>query len=271
MALSEAPTARVDGKTGGGAATIRSLSGEVRRLIETRAFEDWPVEKLLAWSIESFHPRLALSASFGAPEGMALLHMMHEIEPASRVFVLDTGRMHEATYDLMDRVRDRYDKDVEIVFPQADEVQDLVRRKGVNLFYESLENRQSCCYVRKVAPMHRFVTDHLDAYVSGLRRDQNANRADTPKVALDPGNGGVVKVNPLADWSRDQVWEYVEQHDVPVNRLHKAGYPSVGCAPCTRAVPHGGDERDGRWWWENDDTKECGLHITEEQQGGSGI
>jgi phosphoadenosine phosphosulfate reductase len=274
-ALSGAPKTASSGsrKTAGSGkvATIRSLSTEVLRLIETRAFEDWQPEKILTWAIGSFHPRLALSASFGAPEGMALLHMMHAIEPASRVFVLDTGRMHEATYDLMDRVRDRYDKEVEIVFPRADEVEEMVRTQGANLFYESLENRKSCCYVRKVAPMRRFVKDHLDAYVSGLRRDQNANRADTPKVIIDAGNGGVVKVNPLADWTRDQVWEYVKQHDVPVNRLHKAGYPSVGCAPCTRAVPHGGEERDGRWWWENDDTKECGLHVTEEQDQGSGI
>ena len=267
MALSAAP------KTGGSRklATILPVTGEVRLQIESRALEDWQAENVLTWAIENFHPRLALAASFGAPEGMALLHMMHEIEPTSRVFVLDTGRMHAATYDLIDRVRDRYDKAVEIVFPQADDVEEMVRSKGANLFYESLENRERCCYVRKLAPMRRFVAEHLDAYVSGLRRDQNANRADTPKVTLDAGNGGVVKVNPLADWTRDEVWEYVEQHELPVNRLHQAGYPSVGCAPCTRAVPHGGEERDGRWWWENDGSKECGLHVTEEQSQGSGI
>ena len=246
------------------------LSEEIRRQIEDRTFEDWPAEKILAWAIGSFHPRLALSASFGAPEGMALLDMMHAIEPASRVFVLDTGRMHEATYDLIDRVRDRYDKRVEVVFPRADDVEEMVRSKGANLFYESLENRKLCCYVRKVAPMRRYV-QQLDAYVSGLRRDQNLTRADTPKVTIDIGNGGVVKVNPLADWTRDQVWDYVRRHNVPVNRLHKTGYPSVGCSPCTRSVPHGEDERAGRWWWENAETKECGLHVSDEQEQGSGI
>ena len=265
MALSEAPTIR-DKKV----STIRPVSNEVHRQIDAQAFEDWQPEKILTWAIENFHPRLALSASFGAPEGMALLHMMHLLEPTSRVFVLDTGRMHEATYDLIDRVRDRYDKSVEVVFPNAAEVEEMVRSKGANLFYESLENRQSCCFVRKVEPMRRYVSD-LDAYVSGLRRDQNANRAGTAKVSIDLAAGGVVKINPLAEWTRDQVWSYIESHDVPVNRLHKAGYPSIGCAPCTRAVPHGGDERDGRWWWENDDTKECGLHVTEEQDQGSGI
>jgi phosphoadenylyl-sulfate reductase (thioredoxin) len=267
MALSEAPA------TGGSrqVATISSLSRKVRQLIDSRKLEHWQPEKILTWAVENFHPRLALSASFGAPEGMVLLHMLHAIEPASRVFALDTGRMHEASYDLIDRIRDRYGKAVEIVFPRADEVEEMVRRKGVNLFYESLESRKNCCFVRKVAPMRRFVEEHLDAYVSGLRRDQNANRADTPKVAVEAGNGGVVKLNPLADWTREQVWEYVERHDIPVNRLHKAGFPSVGCAPCTRAVPHGGEERDGRWWWENDGAKECGLHVTEEQSQGSGI
>ncbi len=246
------------------------LSAEIREQIEARTFEDWSAEKILSWASRNFHPRLALSASFGAPEGMALLHMMHVIEPASRVFVLDTGRMHEATYDLIDRVRDRYDKRVEIVFPRADEVEEMVRSHGANLFYESLEKRQSCCFVRKVAPMRRYLKG-LDAYVSGLRRDQNLTRADTPKVTVDVGNGGVVKINPLADWTREQVWEYVREHDVPVNRLHKTGYPSVGCAPCTRSVPQGASERDGRWWWENADTKECGLHVAEAQDQGGGI
>lgn len=259
----EAPRARV----AGGRAP---LSDAVHRAIAERRFEDRTAEEILSWAIGNFHPRLALSASFGAPEGMALLDMMHRIEPGSRVFVLDTGRMHEATYDLIDRVRDRYDKPVEIVFPRADEVEEMVRSKGMNLFYESLENRKSCCFVRKVAPMRRYVAE-LDAYVSGLRRDQNLTRADTPKVTVDVGNGGVVKVNPLADWTREQVWDYVRQHNVPVNRLHKTGYPSVGCAPCTRSVPQGADERDGRWWWESADTKECGLHVSEEQDQGGGI
>jgi phosphoadenosine phosphosulfate reductase len=263
-----AATARIATISGAGAR--KPVSDEVHAMIQSAAFEDWQPQKILGWAIENYHPRLALSASFGAPEGMVLLDMMHAIEPASRVFVLDTGRMHEATYDLIDRVRDRYDKPVEVVFPRADEVEEMVRSKGANLFYESLENRKSCCFVRKVAPMRRFLLG-LDGYVSGLRRDQNLTRADTPKVTVDVGNGGVVKVNPLADWTREQVWDYIESHEVPVNRLHKTGYPSVGCAPCTRSVPHGQDERAGRWWWENADTKECGLHVSEEQDQGSGI
>jgi phosphoadenosine phosphosulfate reductase len=224
---------------------------------------------ILTWSIESFHPRLALSCSFGDPEGMVLLDMMHRIESSSRVFVLDTGRMHQETYDLIDRVRDRYDKRVEVVLPDTGAVQDMVREHGTNLFYESLEKRKLCCHLRKVEPSARFLAD-LDAYVTGLRRGQHLTRTDTRKIEVDRANGGILKVNPLVDWSYDEVWQYVRSHGIPVNRLHAQGYPSVGCAPCTRAVQAGEDPRAGRWWWENPETKECGLHADEEI-GGSGI
>jgi len=234
------------------------------------AMESWSAEEILTWGIKNYHPRLALSASFGAPEGMVLLDMMHRISPQSRVFVLDTGRLHPATHDLIDRVRDRYDKKVEVVFPQARAVETMVREKGMNLFYESIENRQLCCRIRKVEPMRRYLADK-DAYVTGLRRDQNLNRRDTPKIELDVANGGLVKINPIADWTRDRVMEYMGEHRVPSNRLHAEGYPSVGCESCTRAIAEGEDERAGRWWWENDDTKECGLHVPDEQSGGSGI
>jgi len=224
---------------------------------------------LLAWAIEKFHPRLALSCSFGDPEGMVLIDMMNRIEPRSRVFVLDTGRMHQETYDLIDRIRDRYEKEVEVVLPDGGAVQEMVRSHGVNLFYESLQKRQLCCRLRKVEPSARFLAE-LDAYVTGLRREQSLTRSETSKVEVDRANGGILKVNPLVDWSYDEVWQYVRSHDVPVNRLHGQGYPSVGCAPCTRAVQAGEDPRAGRWWWENPETKECGLHADEEIEG-SGI
>jgi phosphoadenosine phosphosulfate reductase len=145
----------------------------------------------------------------------------------------------------------------------------MVRAKGMNCFYESLENRKRCCRIRKVEPLRQYLSD-FDAYVTGLRRDQAVTRADTPKVQVDYGNHKIVKISPLADWSQDQVWEYVREHNVPVNRLHAEGYPSVGCEPCSRAVASGEDPRAGRWWWEQADTKECGLHVNEEDQG-SGI
>jgi len=244
-------------------------SDRVAARIESDEFERMSAEEVLAWAIENFHPRLALSASFGAPEGMVLLDMMHAIEPASRVFVLDTGRLPQATYDLMDRVRERYGKTVEVVFPQADAVEKMVREYGLNLFYEAVEKRQLCCRIRKVEPLRRYLVD-LDAWVSGLRRDQNVTRSDVQRVEVDAAHGDIVKVNPLVDWSSDRVWTYVRERGIPVNRLHAAGYPSVGCDPCSRAVKPGDDPRSGRWWWEHSETRECGIH-TEEEGSGSGI
>jgi phosphoadenosine phosphosulfate reductase len=247
----------------------KPFKDEVLSLVKRDAMESLDAREILTWAVGKFHPRLTLSASFGAPEGMVLIDMLHEIDPATRIFVLDTGRLHPATYDLIDRVRDRYDKSVEVVFPDHADVEALVREKGMNLFYESIENRKLCCQVRKVKPMRRHL-EGFDAYITGLRRDQNLNRAATRKVEIDPGRGGLVKINPLADWSHDQVLEYVGTHQVPINRMHQQGFPSVGCEPCTRAVSPGEEARAGRWWWENDDLKECGLHVQEESDG-SGI
>ncbi len=242
---------------------------EVLELIRSDEFESATTEEILTWAVGKFHPRLTLSASFGAPEGMVLIDMLHKVDPATRVFVLDTGRMHSATYDLIDRVRDRYDKQVEVVFPNAESVEQLVLEKGMNGFYESIENRKACCGVRKVEPMRRHLAG-FDAYITGLRRDQNLNRADTRKVAVDPTHGGLVKISPLADWTHQQVLEYVAEHKVPIHRLHNEGFPSIGCEPCTRAIMPGEDARAGRWWWEQDGVKECGLHVQEEADG-SGI
>jgi len=194
--------------------------------------ESWSAEEILTWAIKKYHPRLALSCSFGNPEGLVLLDMMHRIEPTSRVYVLDTGRLHQETYDLIDRVRDRYDKTIEVVFPDAAAVEAMVRSHGMNLFYESLEKRQLCCGLRKVEPSRRYLAG-LDAYVTGLRRSQNVTRADARKLELDENLGGIVKVNPLVDWSADRVWGYVREHHVPVNRLHAEGTKAMR-APDTR-------------------------------------
>jgi len=231
--------------------------------------ESWSPQEILSWAVENFAPRMALSCSFGAREGMVLLDMYQRIDPAARVFSLDTGRIPQQTYDLMDRVRDRYHIPVEVVFPRAEDVEAMVRVEGMNLFYESIEKRQRCCRIRKVEPLSRYLAG-LDAWVSGLRRDQNVTRAETPKIEIDASHGGIVKLNPLADWSEERVVEYVREHNIPVNRLHGEGYPSVGCAPCSRAIAPGDDPRSGRWWWENPETRECGIHVDEEDQG-SGI
>ena len=247
----------------------KPLDQAVLRFVRSGGAESLSASEILTWGLENFHPRIALSCSFGAPEGLVVLDLMQRIERTSRVFVLDTGRLPQATYDLIDRVRDRYGKEVEVIFPRAEAVEAMVREKGLNLFFESVENRQLCCRIRKVEPLERYLAD-LDAWVTGLRRDQGVTRGDTQKVAIDSAHGGIVKINPLADWSREQVLDYVRERGLPINRLHSQGYPSVGCSPCSRAIAAGDDLRAGRWWWENPETRECGIHVDEEE-GGSGI
>ena len=248
---------------------VSCVDGEVLELIASRAAEAWSAQEILSWGLKNFSPRIALSCSFGAPEGMVVLDLMHRIDPRSRVFVLDTGRLPQATHDLIDRVRERYDKPIELVFPRAEDVQAMVESRGVNLFYESVENRQLCCRIRKVEPLRRYLAE-LDAWVAGLRREQGVTRAETPKLEIDAVNGGIVKLNPIADWTHEDVLAYVREHELPTNRLHAQGYPSVGCDPCSRAIAPGEDPRSGRWWWENPETRECGIHVGEEDQG-SGI
>ncbi|UCE86558.1 MAG: phosphoadenylyl-sulfate reductase [Deltaproteobacteria bacterium] len=249
--------------------TRKPIAPGILAEIESGRLESLEAHEILIWGVKNFHPRLSLATSFGGQEGMVLLDMLHRIEPESRVFLLDTGRLPQATYDLVDRVRDRYGKNIEVLFPRAESVQEMVRERGLNLFYASLEDRQRCCQVRKVEPLNRALSE-LDAWVSALRRDQGVTREKIRKVEIDTAHGGIVKLNPLADWSFAQVEQYVSAHGVPVNRLHREGYPTVGCAPCSRAIRPGEDPRAGRWWWENPETRECGIHPGQEE-GGSGI
>ncbi|MFQ5699676.1 MAG: phosphoadenylyl-sulfate reductase [Myxococcota bacterium] len=241
-------------------------------LAEVRAglLEKASAEEILEWGMDRFAPRMALSSSFGSPEGLVILDLMHRIDPSrTRVFTIDTGRLYQQTYDLIDRVRDRYQIEVEVFFPDPARVQAMVRERGLNLFYESVDARRLCCHVRKGEPLERALQD-LDAWISGLRSGQGVTREQVPAVEIDSIHGDRIKLNPLATWSPEQVWSYVHQHRVPVNALHRQGYPSVGCAPCTRAIEEGEDERAGRWWWENPETRECGIHTGYEDQG-SGI
>lgn len=196
--------------------------------------------------------------SLGA-EDVVITHMLHALDPAFKSFTLDTGRLNPETYDLMGRLKERYRLDLEIVFPRHDAVEKMVNVKGINLFYESIENRKQCCQIRKIEPLGRVLKKY-SGWICGLRTEQSPTRTAVKKIEVDAGNGGIIKVNPLADWTRDQVWDYIRANNIPYNRLHDQGYPSIGCAPCTRAIKPGEPERAGRWWWENPDTKECGLH-----------
>ncbi len=213
---------------------------------------------LLVWALKTFAPKIALASSFGA-EDMVLIDILSKLKPQIRVFTLDTGRLNEETYEVMDRVRRRYQIPVETYFPQAEKVQALERQKGFYSFRESVDNRKECCALRKVEPLGRALQG-LDAWVTGLRRSQSATRIEVQKIEPDAAREGLFKINPLADWSQEDVWNYIKKNDVPHNKLHDQGYPSIGCAPCTRAVGPGEDVRAGRWWWENPDHKECGLH-----------
>ncbi len=216
-------------------------------------------ERVLAWSLGSFQPRIALCTSFDA-EGVVLIDMVTQLTNRVRVVTLDTGRLMPETYGVMDAIRERYGLDIQVVFPRTEAVEGMTREEGVNLFYRSVAARKRCCAVRKVEPLQRALTG-LDAWIAGLRRDQAETRTEVRKVEIDEAHGGIVKVNPLADWTWAEVWSYIRAHDVPYNALHDVGYPSIGCAPCTRAVTPGEDQRAGRWWWEEGrEAKECGLH-----------
>ncbi len=208
------------------------------------------------------HDNIAIS--FSGAEDVVLVHMAAEIRPGVKVFCLDTGRLHAETYAFIETVRKRYDIQLEILFPDAAQVQKLVSEKGLFSFYE--DQHQECCGIRKVGPLRKKLLT-LDAWVTGQRKDQSpGTRADIPVVQADkafsrPGET-LTKYNPLANWSSQQVWDYIRALDVPFNPLHSKGFVSIGCEPCTRAILPGEHERAGRWWWEESTKKECGLHST---------
>lgn len=214
-------------------------------------------QEVLAQVLQKFGDKIALSSSLGA-EDQVLTDMLMKINPKARIFTLDTGRLFPETYDLIDRTSRKYKTKIEVFFPEHQKVEKMVNEKGINLFYESVENRKFCCHLRKIEPLQRAFAE-LDAWICGLRAGQAVTRKDIALVEWDENNG-LVKVNPLASWSEEQVWAYIHEHKVPYNVLHDKGFPSIGCQPCTRAVEPGEDVRAGRWWWENPDTKECGLH-----------
>jgi phosphoadenosine phosphosulfate reductase len=217
-----------------------------------------PASEILAWAISTFGESFAIASSL-QKEGMVIVDLASRISSSVRVFTLDTGRLPEETHRMMDMVRDRYGISVELVLPDAGEVERLVNLHGPNLFYQSVDLRERCCEVPKVRPLARKLRT-LKAWATGIRREQAETRAGVPKVEeLD----GRIKISPLADWSAEQVEDYTRQHNVPVHALYERGYRSIGCAPCTRAVNPGESERAGRWWWEEEDAhKECGIHFS---------
>ena len=220
--------------------------------------ESKSAEQLIQWCMDQYGLKAGLACSFGM-EDMILIDIIAKLKGPITIFTLDTGRLHEETYEIMERVRSHYGLEIKTYFPNLEQVESLVREKGFFSFKENIENRKECCEIRKIEPLNRALSE-LDAWVTGLRRDQAVTRTETPKILEDIDHPPLVKINPLADWTQAQVEAYIDQHKVPVNALHKKNFPSIGCAPCTRPIEAGEDIRAGRWWWENPEHKECGLH-----------
>lgn len=217
-------------------------------------------EEIIQWTGEKFKDKVALASSFGA-EDVVLIDMITKFAPIIKIFTIDTGRLSQETYDIMDKIKVKYNISIISFFPDNKSIEKMVSEYGFNLFYKNIESRHLCCNIRKVEPLNRALKN-LSAWICGLRREQAITRTDIKKIEIDIKHNSIFKINPLVDWTEKQVWEYIKKNNVPYNILHDKGYPSIGCAPCTRAIKPGEDIRAGRWWWESPDSKECGLHSS---------
>lgn len=216
-----------------------------------------PVE-LMDFFLDRNPGKVAFSSSLGA-EDQVLTHMLTGIGKPFKLFTLDTGRLFQESYDLLEITRQRYQVPFEVCFPEASHVEKMVREKGINLFYDSVENRKLCCHIRKIEPLRRALAG-MDIWITGLRRDQSVTREETARLEWDH-DLKLIKANPLIDWTEEDVWRFIRENNVPYNTLHDKGFPSIGCLPCTRAILPGEEQRAGRWWWEHPELKECGLHL----------
>jgi phosphoadenosine phosphosulfate reductase len=214
-------------------------------------------EEILKNALATFGDKISFATSLGA-EDQVITYMLSKINKSANIFTLDTGRVFPETYDLLHRTVNRYDLKIKSYYPDTNQVEEMVNEKGINLFYESIENRKLCCHVRKIVPLRRALQGK-DAWITGLRREQSVTRTDLKIVEWDAGNG-LIKINPLLEWTEEQIWDFIKLNNIPYNKLHDQGFPSIGCQPCTRAIEKGEDLRAGRWWWEMPDSKECGLH-----------
>ncbi len=214
--------------------------------------------EILKAGIEAAGGPVSLACSFSL-EDLAIIDIAHTAGLKLGVFAIDTGRLNEETYAVAEALVDRYNLRIDWYFPRHEAVEKLEREKGLFSFRESLDNRHGCCHIRKVEPLGRALKE-LNGWVTGMRRSQSVTRNDLAAIGRDELNGGLLKINPLLDWTEEELLDYTEEHRLPKNRLYRQGYRSIGCAPCTRAVQPGEDARAGRWWWENPENKECGLH-----------
>ncbi len=232
-----------------------NLSDELKARVEVKTAA---ALKLLQDIARDFTPA-TFANSLGA-EDMVLTDLIARHQLPIEIFSLDTGRLPPETYTLLAQAEQHYGLKFKVYFPQRDAVENYIEKHGINAFYESIELRKACCHARKVEPLSRALAGKA-AWITGMRAEQAATRATLPVNEYDDAHG-LAKFNPLADWKEKDVWAYIRLHEVPYNALHEAFYPSIGCAPCTRAISLGEDIRAGRWWWETAESKECGLHVT---------
>ncbi len=226
--------------------------------ILNKKFNNADAKEILEYFLNKYGKEAALSSSLGA-EDQVLTDMIFKIDKKANIFTLDTGRLHPETYDVMDATNLKYGVKLNVFFPINTDIENLYETQGINGHFESIKNRKNCCGVRKMEPLKRALKP-LKVWITGLRASQSVTRIDTPVIEFDE-NFEVIKINPLINWSEEDVWDYIKSNNVPYNKLHDQGYPSIGCAPCTRPVKAGEDIRSGRWWWENPEHKECGLHA----------
>ncbi|RUM63652.1 MAG: phosphoadenylyl-sulfate reductase [Sulfurimonas sp.] len=223
-----------------------------------RQFETSSIEEVLNYFTTTYNGRIGFSSSFGA-EDQVLTDILVQQPTMVKIFTLDTGRLPYETYDVMDKTNKKYGITIDVYTPERSDLETLYSTQGINGFYDSIENRKACCHVRKIAPLQRALRG-LDVWITGLRQSQSVTRDNLELLEYDE-QFQLIKLNPLARWSETEVWDYIHQNHVPYNALHDKGYPSIGCAPCTRSIAVGEDIRAGRWWWEKPEHKECGLHA----------
>ena len=222
-----------------------------------KKFENESIENILHYFENETSDKLSFSSSYGA-EDQALLDMLMNINSNINVFTLDTGRLHNETYQVIDASNLKYSTKVDVYFPNNTKVEELYKIQGINGIYESIEKRKACCYIRKIEPLKRALTN-VDIWITGLRSSQSVTR-EAMKLFEYDSSFDIIKFNPLINFTSEEIWDYIKRNNVPYNKLHDKGFPSIGCAPCTREVKEGDDIRSGRWWWENPEHKECGLH-----------
>jgi len=233
-------------------------------MMDKEIIEEWNSEladstphEILGFFLKQFSGKVALSTSLGL-EDQVLTEMVASIDSSTKIFTLDTGRLFPETYDLIDRTSKKYGISIDVYFPNTKEVEEMVNTKGINLFYDSIENRKLCCNLRKLVPLARAMNG-LDGWITGLRRDQSVTRTEMQLIEWDENNN-MLKINPLINWTVNDVMGYIEAKRIPYNSLHDKGFASIGCQPCTRAIEPDENIRAGRWWWEDPESKECGLH-----------